>query len=121
MALAHARRSQEDEVLFALDERAARELPHLFAADRGLETEVEVLQGAHKREGGGLHDHLRGPRVGGFGFASKDPLQELGVALVVLSGLLGQKRRDIGHRVQVQATGVKGDPFQLEVHESTSS
>jgi hypothetical protein len=42
--LAHPGRAKQDDVLGALDETEAGQLPQLLAIDRGLEVEIELVQ-----------------------------------------------------------------------------
>ena len=44
MRLARTRRTEQEQVVAALDEAQSRQFAHQLAIDRGLETEVELLK-----------------------------------------------------------------------------
>jgi hypothetical protein len=54
MTLAGSGRAEQDDVLAAGEEVELAEMQDRVAADRGLEGEVELLQGLARREAGGL-------------------------------------------------------------------
>jgi hypothetical protein len=54
MALTHSGRTQEEDVTMLPDETAGGQFHDLAAVDRGIEAEVEVLDGPGVAESGGL-------------------------------------------------------------------
>ena len=59
MRLADARRAEEDHVLLTLQEAELVERVDLLALDRGLEAEVEVVEGLDGREPARAHRSLK--------------------------------------------------------------
>ncbi len=87
VGLAHAGRPEEDDVLGALDEAQAGELAHLFAVDRGLKVEVELIQALEPGQAGQLETALDAPLVP----AAPLGLQGLGQEALVVEVELGQE------------------------------
>ena len=63
MRLADARRAEEDDVLLTLQEAELVERVDLLALDRGLEAEVEVVEGLDGREPARAHGSLKAPII----------------------------------------------------------
>ena len=90
------RRPEEDDVLPALDEGAAREFSHLPFLDRRLKAEVELLEAATERQRRHLLEHLNGAPVKGGDLLSKEALDELGVAPLVPGRFFSERRQVLG-------------------------
>lgn len=61
MRLPNARRTQDDDVAGPLDEAAAGQLAQLATVERGLEVDIELLEGLVPRETGLAQATLDGP------------------------------------------------------------
>jgi len=109
MRLAHARRSEQQHVVAALDVAAGREFADHLRIDRGLELEVEALErlverearhaGAHRQVLLGLGAHLDAEHL----------IDEVGVGELALCRLLAQRREFGLDPVQAQALAMAAD------------
>ncbi len=89
VALADAGRTDDEDVVLALHEGAGGELEDLGLRDRGVEGEVEVLDGLGVLEVGAadaLHELLC---LAPLHLVGEQPVEEFGEGEVVVSGLLG--------------------------------
>jgi hypothetical protein len=80
VGLPHTGWAEEDDVLPALDEAELVEALDLPALDRGLEGEVEVLEGIHRGQSGGSHGGLQAPVVAQGDLGAEEALDRLGRA-----------------------------------------
>lgn len=85
VGLAHAGRTEQDDVLGALDEAQAGELAHLLAIDRGLKVEIELVQALDPGQPGQLETALDAALVP----AAPLGLQGLGEEALVVEIALG--------------------------------
>src|SRR5690606_15752082 len=78
MCFPDARRSEQDHVLPALDEAELVQALDLLAADRGLEGEVELLQGLYRRQPRRAHRGLEPAVVTQGDLGGEEPFDRLG-------------------------------------------
>jgi hypothetical protein len=113
MRLAGARRSEEDDVLAAVQEVELAEVQHRLAADAGLEGEVEVLERLAGGEAGGRDAGLAAVTVAAVGLGLKQRGGEALVGPLLAAGAvgeLGQRARCRGRlqrAEQVRELGVR--------------
>ncbi|MNV78415.1 hypothetical protein D3C71_1719030 [compost metagenome] len=118
--LAHARRSQQHHVLGALQEGQAGQLHHLRLGHAAGESEVELLQGLHRRQGRQFLQRLPGALGAGIQLGPQGLLQEVAVAGLQIDGTLCQGGPLGGDGGQSQLLAQRLDAFVLQAHAVTS-
>jgi hypothetical protein len=103
VALAHAARSEQHDVLGALDEGQCRQLLELTAQRAGCEGEVVLLKCLDRRERGQLEQRLACALAAPVQFGCEQALQEIGKARLVGGRLLGQMRPILRDALKLEA------------------
>ncbi len=87
VALTHAGRTDQENVGVVVEESAGGHVENLGLGERGVEAEVEVIQGLQAVEGGAAEAELELLAFAPLHLVDKQPVEELDVADVTVSGL----------------------------------
>jgi hypothetical protein len=104
VALADARRSDEQDVLALGDEGARGEVDDLRLRDARVEVEVEVLEGLRVLEVGAAKPEVELLGLAALDLVVQQPVQKLGEAEVVVDGLRGSAARGCEARRSARAS-----------------
>ena len=87
MCLAHAWRTEQENVLCVCDEASRRELADQFLIDRWLKLEVEILERLHRREVSDLDPHRDALLLLRIRLFAEDLVEEVEVRRLAARGL----------------------------------
>src|SRR5215831_1058771 len=115
MRLADAGRTEEDDVLGALNKGEAGELVYLRARHAGGEAEVKAVECLDRRKPGDPGEHLAGSSAACITLGAQRLFKKVGERGLFRGGALGDAGIQVGHRAQPQLLAQIDNPLMLQI------